>query len=39
MIINKENKFLQNEDDCNCGKSLKINDPRRKIIKKIKKKI
>ena len=24
-------------DDCNCGKPLKITDPKRKIIKKVKK--
>lgn len=27
MAIKKTNK-----DDCGCGKSLKVNDPRRKII-------
>lgn len=26
-------------DDCNCGKPLKLTDPKRKIVKKIKKKI
>jgi hypothetical protein len=31
-------KVIKNEDDCNCGKPLKINDSRRKIIRKVLKK-
>ncbi len=27
----------KNVDDCNCGKPLKVNDPRRKLINKKKK--
>jgi len=34
----KNTKSLSKEDDCNCGKPLKINDPKRKIIKKVIKK-
>jgi len=26
------------KDDCNCGKPLKINDPKRKIVRKVPKK-
>ena len=33
-MIKKNN----NEDDCHCGKPLKINDPKRKIIRKVPKK-
>lgn len=34
----KGKTIIPKEDDCNCGKPLKINDPRRKIIRKIQKK-
>lgn len=39
MTILKGKSVISKEDDCNCGKPLKINDPRRKIIRKIKKKL
>jgi len=29
----------EKNNDCNCGKPLKLTDPKRKIVKKIKKKI
>jgi hypothetical protein len=32
MKIIKGNKPINNEDDCHCGKPLRINDPRRKKI-------
>jgi hypothetical protein len=28
-----EKKINKKEDDCNCGKTLKVNDPRRQKIK------
>ena len=28
--MGKTVKFTKDNDDCNCGKALKINDPRRK---------
>jgi hypothetical protein len=37
--IIKGNKPINKEDDCHCGKPLRINDPRKKkIIRVIKKK-
>jgi hypothetical protein len=32
------NKPIRKEDDCGCGKPLKVNDPKRKIIRKVPKK-
>ena len=29
---------IPKEDDCHCGQPLKVNDPRRKIIRKVPKK-
>ena len=31
-------KIIKKEDDCGCGKPLKLTDPKRKIIRKILKK-
>ena len=31
-------KIIKKENDCHCGKPLKITDPKRKIIRKIPKK-
>ena len=31
-------KIIKKEDDCGCGKPLKLTDPRRKIIRKVPKK-
>ena len=33
--IIKGKKSISKEEDCHCGKPLKITDPRRKIIKKV----
>jgi hypothetical protein len=41
IILRKELDMANtnNTDDCNCGKPLKLTDPKRKIVKKIKKRI
>ena len=31
-------KIIRKEDDCNCGKPLRVNDPKKKIIRRIPKK-
>lgn len=36
--IIKSKKPIPKEDDCHCGKPLKITDPRRKIIRVVPKK-
>jgi hypothetical protein len=36
--IIRGSKIVPKEDDCHCGKPLKITDPRRKIIRKVPKK-
>ena len=36
--IIKGGKIIRNDDDCGCGKPLKITDPKRKIVKKVIKK-
>jgi hypothetical protein len=33
--IIKGNKIIRKEDDCGCGKPLRVTDPRRKIVKKV----
>jgi len=32
------NTKIKKENDCHCGKPLKINDPKRRIIRKVPKK-
>jgi len=38
MAIIRGNRQIPKDDDCGCGKPLKLNDPRRKAIKKTVKK-
>jgi hypothetical protein len=34
MAIIKGNKIIPKDNDCGCGKAIKVTDPRKRIVKK-----